>query len=46
MTQFGCPVCGFTSDNEDKVREHMIEKADDPAHHEYDAQQNDDEEEV
>jgi hypothetical protein len=36
QTPFGCPACGYTSNNEEDVKNHMVEMAEDPKHQEYD----------
>lgn len=41
---FGCPVCDFTSDNEEDVKTHMAEMAEDPKHMEYDLKEQEKEE--
>lgn len=44
QTPFGCPVCDFTSDNEEAVKEHMAATAEDPKHMEYDLKEQENEE--
>ncbi len=43
--KYGCPVCGYTSDSEEDVENHMAEMADDPKHQEYDLKQQEEEQE-
>lgn len=43
--QYSCPVCGYNSDNEEDVKNHMAEMADDPKHQEYDLKQQEEEQE-
>lgn len=43
--KFGCPACGFESDSEQEVKDHMADMADDPKHQEYDLRQQEKEDE-
>lgn len=37
--KYGCPVCGYSSDNEEDAQNHLVEMADDPKHQEYEMKQ-------
>lgn len=40
---FGCPACGYTSQNEEEVKKHEDEMANDPKHQEYDLKEQEEE---
>jgi hypothetical protein len=40
-TPYGCPVCGFTANDSEAVRNHLVKATDNP-HKEYDMQLFDD----
>lgn len=40
-TPFGCPVCGFTGEDEEAIKNHMVEMADDPKHQAYELEEED-----